>query len=261
MADQANEPPRLPLVEAAVKLGKSTEAVRSLIRRGRLKAMRGNSGTLLVEVPPDLVRSDDRSNVNDDRMADVMFELDHWREAAHLAEVAQARAEAERDAARATAAAETAAKDQVIGELRAMLGEMRAELAEARRPWWRRLMAASLLTGFIVTANPANAQSNSMDLLLYCKKAVEIPDSKTVEIDQLVQGISCNSYMRGFINGWIQRMASENGVEPYFCLPTSGTYEQYVNVYVRWAETHPERLHLESNRTVHEALAEAFPCR
>jgi hypothetical protein len=181
------------------------------------------------------------------------------REAARAvanAEIAAAKtsAAAEVKAARETALAEVAAKDQVITELKAML-------SEARRPWWRRWMVASLLTSFIVAADPASAQRNSMDLLSYCKKSVEMRDSKNVEFDQALQGIACNSYIRGFVDGWIQRVASEQGVEPYFCLPTSGTYEQYVNVYVRWAETHPERLHLESNRTVHEALAQAFPCR
>ena len=58
------------------------------------------------------------------------------REAARAvatAEIAAAKtsAAAEGKAARETALAEVAAKDQVIAELKAML-------AEARRPWWRR---------------------------------------------------------------------------------------------------------------------------
>src|SRR3712207_383370 len=123
MAEHPTEPPRLPLVDAAARMGKSTEAVRSLVRRGRLKAVRGNSGSLLVEVPPDLERSDDRSGVGDDRLADALLEADHWREAAHRAEVAEARAKAERDAAKATAAAEAAALNVLVGELRAELAQ------------------------------------------------------------------------------------------------------------------------------------------
>jgi hypothetical protein len=58
------------------------------------------------------------------------------REAARAvatAEIAAAKtsAAAEVKAARETALAEVAAKDQVIAELKALL-------AEARRPWWRR---------------------------------------------------------------------------------------------------------------------------
>ena len=57
---QSPEPPKLPLVEAAVRLGKTTEAVRSMVCRGRLSAVRGNDGRLLVAVPPELDRANAR---------------------------------------------------------------------------------------------------------------------------------------------------------------------------------------------------------
>jgi hypothetical protein len=41
----------LPLLEAAMRLGKSTDAVRSLIRRDRVPTRKGNDGRLLVGVP------------------------------------------------------------------------------------------------------------------------------------------------------------------------------------------------------------------
>jgi hypothetical protein len=58
MSEQGDEPPRLPLADAATKLGKSQEAVRAMIRRGKLATIRGNDGRLLVTVPPELVRAD-----------------------------------------------------------------------------------------------------------------------------------------------------------------------------------------------------------
>jgi hypothetical protein len=132
---QSPEPPRLPLVEAAVVLGKTTEAVRSMVRRGRLSAVRGNDGRLLVAVPPELARSDDRSGPDgqpvDDQLArllaerdEALLEADQLREQLRDAQVARAEARARREA-------ETAAKNELIAELKAML-------AEARRPWWRR---------------------------------------------------------------------------------------------------------------------------
>jgi hypothetical protein len=132
---QSPEPPRLPLAEAAVMLGKTAEAVRSMVRRGRLAAVRGNDGRILVAVPPELVRSDDRSGPGgqpvDDQLArllverdEALLEADQLREQLRDAQVARAEARARREA-------ETAAKDALIAELKAML-------AEARRPWWRR---------------------------------------------------------------------------------------------------------------------------
>jgi hypothetical protein len=138
---QGPEPPKLPLVEAAVRLGKTTEAVRSMVRRGRLSAVKGNDGRLLVAVPPELDRAavvaDDRSKPGarpaDEQLArllaerdEALLEADHLREMLRDALVARAEARARREA-------EAAAKDALIEELKAML-------AEARRPWWRRLV-------------------------------------------------------------------------------------------------------------------------
>jgi hypothetical protein len=145
MPEHDQEPPRLPLAEAAVRLGKSVDAVRAMIRRRKLATTRGNDGRLLVSVPPSLVQTDaharpgdgetgDRSQpgarLGDDEEAtrllterdEALAEADHWREQAHRAELAQARAEAE-----------IVAKNELIGELKALL-------AEVRRPWWRRLI-------------------------------------------------------------------------------------------------------------------------
>jgi hypothetical protein len=132
---QSPEPPKLPLAEAAVRLGKSTEAVRSMVRRGRLSAVKGNDGRLLVAVPPELAAADDRPGPGerpvDDQLArllterdEALLEADHLRELLRDAQVARAEARARREA-------EAAAKDELIAELKALL-------AEARRPWWRR---------------------------------------------------------------------------------------------------------------------------
>ena len=147
MPEHDQEPPRLPLAEAAARLGKSVDAVRAMIRRGKLLTQRGNDGRLLVSVPPSLAQADDQARLGvslgngeaGDRSGlgaslgeskattrllaerdEALAEADHWREQAHRAELAQARAEAE-----------LGAKDALVAELKALL-------AEARRPWWRR---------------------------------------------------------------------------------------------------------------------------
>jgi hypothetical protein len=147
MLEHDQEPPRLPLAEVAGRLGKSVDAVRAMIRRGKLATVRGNDGRLLVSVPPSLVQANgearrgerlgdgeagDRSGLGARLGEDgettrllverdeALAEADHWREQAHRAELAQARAEAE-----------VAAKDELIADLR-------EQLAWHRRPWfWR----------------------------------------------------------------------------------------------------------------------------
>jgi hypothetical protein len=137
MTDAATaERPWLSLSEAAELTRLDREALRSRARRGLIPSRKGNRGQLLIQVPADLAdghsRDDDRDGRDADRelagmraaMTDLSAEVGELR-------VALARAEADRDAAKAIASAELAAKDQVIAELRAML-------AELRRPWWRR---------------------------------------------------------------------------------------------------------------------------
>jgi hypothetical protein len=148
----AGDKPWLTLSEAADKSGRHIGALRSLVRRGRLPARKGNGSQWLVQLPDESMVEPNAAGGSAMGLADgyAIAEL-----TAEVAELRQhlARAEVEREAARAVAAAEiaaaktsaaaevkaareaavaeVAAKDQVITELKAML-------AEVRRPWWRR---------------------------------------------------------------------------------------------------------------------------
>src|SRR4051812_11351949 len=124
MTDAATaEQPWLGLTEAAAVTGLDREALRSRARRGLLPSRKGNRGQLLIQVPTDLANGHSRDDDRDDREADheiagmrtVLTDL--TAEVGEL-RVALARAEADRDAAKAIATAELAAKDQVIAELR-----------------------------------------------------------------------------------------------------------------------------------------------
>ncbi len=146
-ADEA--PPVVSVVEAARRLGRSVDGVRGLIRRGRLTARRGNSGQLLVELPPgaaEAATGDGEAADADDEVLALLREqleetrdhLEHWRTEAELARVAAARAEAE-----------VRARDVLIEQAREALAHERsrgdrlaAELTEARRPWVVRVAAA-----------------------------------------------------------------------------------------------------------------------
>lgn len=129
----------LPISEAAPRLRLHPSALRSRIRRGVMEARRGNAGQFLVEVPADAQPAPDTPMASaEDELA---LENDALRRELEAARLALVRAEGERDTAAATADARVEAAERLIAELRAMLEANRAELAEARRPWWRRLLA------------------------------------------------------------------------------------------------------------------------
>ena len=154
-AESRTAGPLMTLAEAAAELGRPKEALRAMIRRGKLKAVRGNSGQYLVELPSDrgqlpghpmrgraAIREEAAAKAtaaHDQaaaaRAAELEEVVEEWRAAAEEVRLAAAVAAAERDAAKAAATAESAG-------LREMIAELRAQLADARRPWWRRLVGA-----------------------------------------------------------------------------------------------------------------------
>ena len=150
--------PLMTLSEAAVATGRQPESIRTLIRRGKIQARKGNDGRWLVEVPAELRRqAGDRSanaavtvpdravrELSDggDRAVDrsveylsarvveleataaeLRLDAEHWRERAEREALALARAEGRLEAVEQTHAAETAALRELIAEL--------------RRPWLR----------------------------------------------------------------------------------------------------------------------------
>jgi hypothetical protein len=148
----AGERPWLTLSEAAARSGRHIGALRSLVRRGRLPARKGNGGAWLVQLPDDPMAEPEVSSgssigsTSGDAVAELMAEVAELREQL-------ARAEVEREAARAVATAEiTAAKDRTAAQVAAaeaarkaelaaferLVQELKTMLAEARRPWWRR---------------------------------------------------------------------------------------------------------------------------
>jgi hypothetical protein len=119
VAEQSADGPEdgewMTVAAAARQLGVSPRAIRGRIKRGTIEwKAAGNAGKLVR------VRLGDTSA--DGPEDDPEDEVDRLREELLEARVAQARAE-ERAAA-----------------LRELVDELKAQLAEARRPWWRRLL-------------------------------------------------------------------------------------------------------------------------
>ena len=165
----------LNLTRAAQRLGWPRERLRSLVRRGQLETRRSNTSELMVRLTPRLLaqareagpeaegrpahRLPDGGPEADpeakDRLAHLEASLADAKAQMVGLKVALAKAEAERDATRAVALADVEAAKRVAeteiaateaasqakeAALRELVAELKAQLAEARRPWWRRLL-------------------------------------------------------------------------------------------------------------------------
>ena len=111
--------------------GRHPDALRAMIRRGKLQGRKSNAGQWLVQIPPGMLAESDSADDTD--MAGVVAEL---RDELLEARVAAARAEAERDSAVGNLADARA----TVERERARADRLEAALAEARRPWLARVI-------------------------------------------------------------------------------------------------------------------------
>ena len=126
--------------EAARRLGRSVDAIRSSLRRGMLSGHKGNDGEWRVYLPPD----DRQDDVEPSAAAILQQELDRTR-----AELQQAHDSAEAWRRQAEDGKVTAAELRTRAELLqqaldrelARSAELADELRDLRRPWWRRLLS------------------------------------------------------------------------------------------------------------------------
>ena len=69
----------------------------------------------------------------------------------------------------------------------------------------------------------------------------------------------CEAYIQGYIDGFA--FGNYEQADQYrFCIPDGVTRAQVYAVFLRYAETHPERLHWPKSWVLNAALFESFPC-
>lgn len=125
--------------EAARRLHRSVDAIRSALRRGKLQGFKGNDGEWRIYLPAGGRQGD----IAPSAAAVLQQELDRIR-----AELQQAKDSAEawrrqaEDSRVAAAELRTRAEllQQMVEREQHRAEELAAELRELRRPWWRRLM-------------------------------------------------------------------------------------------------------------------------
>ncbi len=77
----------------------------------------------------------------------------------------------------------------------------------------------------------------------------------------------CSSYvdrpastLQGMCFGYVVGVMSVVAYTNYFCSPVKSTHSQATLVVKKYLLEHPEKLHLDADGLVLEALIEAFPC-
>jgi hypothetical protein len=136
--------------EAAARRGTTVDAIRGLIRRGRIESRKDNEGRVRVRLPtveapvaPSRPPVDDEARLGGAEAIPPKAgaEGDRWRVAAEerAAQVERLRAELDelRRQVMTMAVEQARAQEQARAE-RAIADELRAQLAWHRQPWWRR---------------------------------------------------------------------------------------------------------------------------
>jgi hypothetical protein len=122
-----NEGPWLTISEAAERTGRKIDAMRALVRRGRLPRRKGNRGEWLVQLPETVTpagRDTDLGTVSDGALG---TELAALREQVTRLRLDVMRTEGELAAVRAVAEANAAAADRLLAERAATIAELKAE--------------------------------------------------------------------------------------------------------------------------------------
>jgi hypothetical protein len=141
MAESGNgQEPYVTLAEAGRISGKHPDAIRALIRRGRLQGRKSNTGHWLVQIPAGwMAESEPGDDVDTPGLHRTITEL--HQEVAGLRERC-GRAESGLDSERTERARERAMLESVVGDLRADRDRLAAELALARKGWLERVLEA-----------------------------------------------------------------------------------------------------------------------
>ena len=127
MSSTADELPWLTISEAAERSGRKIDAMRALVRRGRVPRRKGNNGAWLVQLPGTMSQTDRDRDL--DPLPDNALDTDLWllREQLTKLRFALARTEGELTTVRSVAEANAAAAERLLAERNATIAEVRAE--------------------------------------------------------------------------------------------------------------------------------------
>jgi Rap1a immunity proteins len=111
-----------------------------------------------------------------------------------------------------------------------------------------------LTLGLFLIPISANAET-AMEVALYCRAVIDAAQRP-------------NTFEAGFCSGTfgavqdISRIQWGNGVTALgFCPPPDSTRRQFVMIFLKYVDDHPEQAHLPFTSVVFPAFRQAFPCQ
>ena len=145
MSSTADELPWLTISEAAERTGRKIDAMRALVRRGRVPRRKGNNGAWLVQLPGTVPQTDRDSALDPITDNGLDTDLLLLREQLTKLRFALVRTEGELTTVRSVAEANSTAAERLLTERNGTIAELRAErdrllelLGQLRNPPWRR---------------------------------------------------------------------------------------------------------------------------
>lgn len=126
------------------------------------------------------------------------------------------------------------------------------------RPVIRVLLLVAAI-GCVSAALPSTAAAQTSitgrDIRLMCK-AYETRGTNSTD------GAFCIGHIGGFVSGWVYSAAAANvdKRKQTFCLPYGVTVGQFVSVFIKYLDDHPERWHEAAHLLMVESFGASFPC-
>ena len=127
MPDTDGERPWLTISEAAERSGRKIDAMRALVRRGRLPRRKGNRGEWLVQLPESMRQSDTATAQDSVLDNGLDTEIASLREQAAKLQLALVRTEGELATVRAVADANATAAERLLTDRDRELSEVKTE--------------------------------------------------------------------------------------------------------------------------------------
>jgi len=115
---------------------------------------------------------------------------------------------------------------------------------------------AALLISLIICGSAGAQATTGQQIQDKCKALVNQNSS--------FSGGFCAGFIDGVINSqWMWEASDKFHKQSHFlslCLPQEGTNGQYLQVFLKYLDDHPEELHKPAALLLVESLAKAFPC-